>query len=361
MTSVSRQILHVDIEDIYNPGKHIIIVGASGSGKTSALFKVMYNSWKVGDTIIWRDDANLEFISFSRYIPCKVFVPEGCKLHYHHKNVEYVEYDPNDLIALFPQFHQDHINVILFDLFCLEHAHMIQFWVNFFADIYRYKRMRIKESWALVLDEMNDLTPGTRRGVIPGQLRLSSNVYFSMKKFRKMKLKIQATTHNWNDLHPPVRNQFNFQILKSMRKEMVPNKFFNYANKIEAIPIDKVWIVDEAGRFQMDVAWSEYTTDHRDPTGKKEIKLEPKQQYIPFEGEVELEVEQGGARFKKWRERALMLATLALDAGLFEDYKDLGRDFMGLSNSQAHNYFNDERLAALRVEVQKRIRQIDQS
>ena len=64
---------------------------------------------------------------------------------------------------------------------------------------------------------------------------------------------------------------------------MVPERFWMYAAKIEALPLDRIWIVDEGGRFQMDVHWTEYSVHHLD---RRLIRLSPKKIGIPWSGEV---------------------------------------------------------------------------
>ena len=328
MSGMSRQLLHVRLQNMYKPGKHILVIGITGGGKTSTLFKLIYNLYKQKETVIWRDDANLEFLSFADIIPLKVFLPEGCTLHHEHPNVTYVPFDHTRLSRLFPQLERDSLNVILFDLFTLSHKTSVLFWTEFFQEIYRYKRSRIEEPWAVVIDELNDLAPGTRRGFIQGQLTLSSNIYHSAKKFRKMNLRLVGSTHNYNDLHPPLRAQFNYYLFKAMRRDMVPERFWMYAHKIEALPIGEIWIVDEGGRFQMGVTWSEYSVHHLD---RRLIRLSPKRIGLPWSGEVKEPDKKRGSE-AKWRSRCLKLAGLLIEHKVVKGYADLA-ELLGLSDS----------------------------
>lgn len=72
-----------------------------------------------------------------------------------------------------------------------------------------------------------------------------------------------------------------------MRREMVPEALWAYGAKIEHLPVDRVWIMDESGNFQMDIKWSEYIASIEDSS--RRIKLSPLRISVPFDGEIEEE------------------------------------------------------------------------
>ena len=344
---MGRELLFLDPREVEKglmytePGNHILIIGATGSGKTSTLLKVTYNLWKEMETVIWRDDANLEFLSVVHAAPIKLYLPEGCDLHFERvlrgamrDRVERAEYDWHHPEKMFPTYDRDKFNVLLFDLFTTDPKTIVTFWTKFFWEIYRYKRAQIRQPWALVVDELNDLAPGKARGTFTGQLTPSSRIYSSLKKFRKMNLRVVGTTHNYNDLHAPLRGQFNYNILKRMRRDMVPSRFFNFAHTIERMKVNECIIVDRYGNYQMIDNWTETSRWHIDPT--RTVRLKPLKYKVPWSGEVvEEEAETEDRRSREWRNRALLLIKVIDLLGYPMDYKKVA-GVLGLSKSYSH-------------------------
>ena len=323
-----------------DPGQHIEILGASGSGKTSTLLKVTYNLWKVGETVIWRDDQNLEFLSFLNKAPIRLWQPNGCDLLLRHPSIEKQWYDWQSPMEMMPRFTGDRLNVILFDLFTLDHALTVEFWTDFFECLYQYKRMRIDEAWSLVIDEFNDLAPGKNRGRIRGQSKLSNAIFSSMKKFRKMWVRLVASTHNWNDIHAPIRGQFMYYIYKATRRENVPERFLFYATNIENMEQNQCIIVDRRGRHQFVGDWNEQSRSHLNPA--EWITLKPARTRVPWTGEVRKPTkEESGRRADLWKTRAILGLRVIKDL-----FSEIGRDFgyreiaalFDLSISPSHTY-----------------------
>ncbi len=346
LQGMGRQLLFIDLKELEGqmytqPGQHILVMGATGSGKSSSCMKIAYNLWKAGETVIWRDDANLEFLSFLPVLPVKLYIPEGCDLHLEKvldsnllSLVEKVHYDWRRPMEVMPTFDNEKLNVLLFDLYTIDLKVSVQFWTNFFWSLYRYKREQIKEPWSLIIDELNDLAPGRGRGTFEAQLRLSSQIFHALKKFRKMNLRLVGSTHNFNDLHAPLRGQFNYYIIKRMRREHVPSRFINYAHLIERMKLSHAILVDRYGNFQF-LTWTEETRWHRDP--ERLIRLRPKKWKIPWSGEITAEEEEADRKGVAWRKRCLLLLRM-LDSllGYEVGYRAI-QELFELSPSYAHH------------------------
>ena len=245
------QILNVKLNSIFKQPRHLLICGASGSGKTSALLLMLDLLYKNGETIIWRDDSSMEVLSVADYYPIRIFVPEGCSIDFKHKNVEYVTYNPLEegLTSLFSQIKKDAINAIEFDLFAFEMQLFVKFWSEFFYNLYKWKRTKLRMPIALLTDELNDLCPSQRKGSVPQQTRLSSNIYFAFKKYRKEHVRLVASTHSYIDVSKSVRTAFDFYICKRLDEQNVPECVWQYGKVFERLGIDDFVIIDEARNF----------------------------------------------------------------------------------------------------------------
>lgn len=295
------QILNVRLGSFFKLVKHIFVIGGSGSGKTSTLLLLTGLYYDNGETIIWRDDTSLEFLSLKDVIPWLVFLPEGCELHYKDPNIEYAYYDPWRLNTLFNQLDRNRGNAVVFDLYTFDMSTFISFWSRFFYSLYKWKRTRVKQRMALITDELNDLAPGVRRGYIPRQLALSSNIYFSMKKFRKEGIRLVASTHAYGDIHKPVREAFNFNIFKKMDEGAIPSKFQRYSKVIERLKVNEMIIVDEEKSFN-----------------KMNVKewVKPKKFSVTWKGDVKKETVAKRKEVDQWKKRVAVLGEILRRSGV---------------------------------------------
>jgi len=186
------QILNVKLGGIFNETKHILVLGGSGSGKTSALLLFCYLLKQNDETILWRDDSSTEWLSLVNEFPWRCFVPQNCEFSYKHENIEYIPYDPWDLKTLFKEVKRGQAHAIEFDPYTMDIAIFVDFWSRFFFDLYKWKGPDIRSKVAFFTDELNDLAAGARRGFVPRQLQLASRIYLSLKKYRKERIRLVA-------------------------------------------------------------------------------------------------------------------------------------------------------------------------
>jgi len=184
------QILNVQLGHFFDETKHILVLGSTGAGKTSTLLLLCYLFNHNGETILWRDDTSTEWLSLVDTFPWRVFVPIGCEFCYKHPNVEYIYYDPFDLHTLFNEIKRGAVHAIEFDPFVFETSAFIGFWSRFFYELYRWKGPDARSKLAFFTDELNDLAAGAKRGYVPRQLQLASNIYLAQKKYRKEKIRL---------------------------------------------------------------------------------------------------------------------------------------------------------------------------
>jgi hypothetical protein len=226
-----------------------VVCHNSGSGKTSALLLFCYLLKQNAETILWRDDSSTEWLSLVNEFPWRCFVPQNCEFSYKHENIEYIPYDPWDLKTLFKEVKRGQAHAIEFDPYTMDIAVFVDFWSRFFFDLYKWKGPDIRSKVAFFTDELNDLAAGARRGFVPRQLQLASRIYLSLKKYRKEKIRLVASSHGYGDLHKPVREGFNYYIFKRMDPGSIPDQFRRYDKVIERLDLNEMFIVDENKSF----------------------------------------------------------------------------------------------------------------
>ena len=331
------QILNVDLRRFFSLVKHVMVVGASGSGKTSTLLLLTKLFYDNGEAILWRDDSSLEFFSLRKIMPLLVFVPQGCEIMYERHNVEYAEYDPWNLKTLFDHIDRERVNPVVFDLFTHDMSMFLRFWSQFFYSLYKHQRQRVKERISFVTDEINDLCPSTRRGYIPRQLALSSNIYFSMKKFRKEGIRLVVSTHTYGDIHKPVREAFQFYLFKRMDGASVPDRFKRYEKVIERLAVNEMFVVDEKKSFNV--------------MNVSEV-VKPRRITVKWKGDLEQVTEHRRKEIDAWKRKTQVLAAL-LTEGYNVTFEQLAEILEYKGASGAHQFLkkisddDKEKVAAL--------------
>lgn len=292
------QILNVKLGGIFSETKHILIVGGSGSGKTSTLLLFTYLFKQNGETILWRDDSSTEWLSMVGEFPWRCFVPQGCEFDYKHENIEYIPYDPWNLKTLFKEIKRGQAHAIEFDPFTMDIAVFVDFWSRFFFDLYKWKGPDIRSRVCFVTDELNDLAAGARRGFVPRQLQLASRIYLSQKKYRKEKIRLLASTHGYGDLHKPVREGFNYYIFKRMDAGSIPDAFKRYDKVIERLELNEMMLVDEQRSFN-----------------KMEIEefIKPKRISVRWKGSVAPLSVKKADELTQWKNRLVILVGVLHD------------------------------------------------
>ncbi|MEM3510650.1 MAG: hypothetical protein QXE57_05080 [Nitrososphaerales archaeon] len=244
------QIWQVNISRMWNPGKHILVVGQSGSGKTTVLFLLAYWFYNQGETILWRDDGHLEALALAKHIPPKLFIPQGCTLK--QNRFEMVEYDPYNPESIFNQLDQEKLNVICYELFVKSIEMRCTFWANLLHELPRWAaKQNTLKPIACVIDQVNELAAGRRLQIVPAQEQSSKMFHEALINFRKLKIRLVGGSHNYRDLEPGVRENFQYYWFKKTSREALETnqRFWSYRFKLEKLAVDESIVVDEDGRF----------------------------------------------------------------------------------------------------------------
>ena len=259
-----------DLKPLLEGKKHILIMGKTGSGKTSLQFYMFKELlFPYGYRILHRDDGGLQFKYLMPYYPTTIFIPEGCsleitapfKLDYEIRTFDYKK--PEQIIIPVLKGDVNPLTAIVFDVFCLSEELIAKFYRNLFSKLILYC-MRTpeqdKERIIFSIDELNDIIQPTRQSLTEHHKKVESEIAFNIRKLRKHRVILLATSHRPNDLPKHVRTQFDYYIVKkSYAGDMVQflKEAFGFfsdkatitAKHIQSLDVNEAFIFDYAGNF----------------------------------------------------------------------------------------------------------------
>lgn len=249
------QLINVDIAPMFQYGKHSLTVGESGSGKTTVLFLQVwwfFNNGRRGDgeTVIWRDDGSLEALSFAddNLMPVQCLIPEGCTLE-PRNNIPVKTFDILRPETVLDVLENRMLNILCLDLYIDNIAKRCEFYALLLFRLYRWAQQSTHDPVAVIIDQLNELAPGERLQMVPQQDQSSKQIYNALINFRKHNIRLVGASHNYTDLLPGIRENFQYYWIKNMRRDAVPERFWNFASLIEKLSINKAIVVDDQGSF----------------------------------------------------------------------------------------------------------------
>jgi hypothetical protein len=207
-----------DISTIFSIDGHILISGKTGSGKTTLQMTVIKKFLDNGTVVLHRDDGGLEFIYLAAYVKTRIFIPDDPNV-----TLELIGFDadivkfksPEEIVDAVWQYDYPY-NVIVYDVFCLSSAQKAKFYSQlFFYLIFMLQQKRKSEKRHVVfsIDELNDLIPPRGKGS-PEFAITRADVELNIRKIRKHKVKLIATSHRFNQIGLDTRSQFEIKLIK---------------------------------------------------------------------------------------------------------------------------------------------------
>ena len=285
-------VLYTDIEDMFLPARHSLVIGQPRSGKTSFLLKVTAKFYDMGEYVIIRDIG--EFFEFFNLIdelnlPAIGFVPQGCHVKFSHPRFEEKEFDIFNLDSLFDQFERDRLNLIMFEGFSDLLEHHVWFWKEFFMRLLPWKRRpgNGAKRFCLILDEFGDVAPGQGRYFIPEQSKTSQLIAVNHRKFRRHHVRMVAAVHYFRDITPPLRERFDTYLVKKNypNEKEVPLILRPYAKRFPKLEVNEAIFVDSKMNFNLIKVKELIKPLRYDGVEKR---------YIEVEGDVDEILLQGG-------------------------------------------------------------------
>jgi len=219
-------------EILLSPGKHCLLQGHTGAGKTNLLMWVVDGFFKLREelpsneweTLVWFDRGkSSEILQLCKLGPVRVLIPEGCDL-------EINTFGPEDLdiekeyfsnpSQIWHLLDRDRINVICLQRFLIDPQAfppvVSKLFKSLILDSFNYKihpencpPSLLLPRITLIIDEINNIAPSKGQG--SGSREESSAgawIQQNVEQLRSQKIRLVGSTHGWRKLRPGVRSSF---------------------------------------------------------------------------------------------------------------------------------------------------------
>jgi len=165
-----------------------------------------------------RDDGGLEFLHLLPEIPIKIWVPEGCTLTINTPHPHQISHftTPDEILEQ-AYTSPTRFHAIVYDAYCVDPEPSATFYNKLFRSlIYRCMQTERtkKEPLVVSFDELNDLIQPHGRGLTKEHTKVKNILEYNVRKLRKHRVTLIATTHRFNQIGINVRSQFSYIIIK---------------------------------------------------------------------------------------------------------------------------------------------------
>ena len=211
---------YADWTKFWEGGHHTLIQGRTGAGKTTLLLTLLWQLYLRGHRILMRDDGGLDFLYLAEKIPMTVWVPSGCSFTLASPELYDIEVrtfeEPRDILGeVYTSPYRFH--AILYDCYCSDPAPAAAFYSDMFKELI-FKCMQTerarKDPLVFSFDEMNDLVQPKGMELTKGHASLRSLIEYNVRKLRKHRVTLLASTHRFNQIGINVRSQFSYVLIK---------------------------------------------------------------------------------------------------------------------------------------------------
>jgi hypothetical protein len=212
--------VYTDWTRFWEGGHHTLLQGRTGSGKTTLLLNLLWMLYLRGHRVLLRDDGGLDFLYLAEQIPMTIWVPDGCTFTLQHPELYDIEtqsfkeaHEILDEVYASPyRFH-----AILYDVYCSDPGPAARFYSDMFRQLI-FKCMQTehykKTPLVFSFDEINDLIQPKGYELTRDHTTVRSLIEYNVRKLRKHRVTLIATTHRFNQISVNVRSQFSYIMIK---------------------------------------------------------------------------------------------------------------------------------------------------
>ena len=208
----------VDWTKFLEGGYHTLLQGRTGAGKTTLLLTLLKKLHQQGHRILMRDDGGLEFLHLLPETPILAWIPTGCNLtidtnHPH----EIRKFKTHHEILDNAYNNPTRFQVIIYDAYCIDPGPAASFYSQLLRSlIYRCMQTPREDKQPLVFsfDELNDLIQPQGRALTREHTKVKHLLEYNIRKLRKHRVTLIASTHRFNQIGINVRSQFSYIFIK---------------------------------------------------------------------------------------------------------------------------------------------------
>jgi energy-coupling factor transporter ATP-binding protein EcfA2 len=204
------------------PGQHILLIGITGSGKTTSQFWVLQGLLKAskGETVVWFDQGKaneiltlLTFADITLHIPVNMNVDYNISANAPHKIKEIKHF--NAVKDIWLNLDKGGVNVICLLPFILEPVVYANALSQAFRHLIYYAHdEKIPSPLAIFCDEFHLIAPSQGHGMPGGKhYEVGALVQMNLEQLRGWGVRICATIQGNNKLRKGARNEFPWKIM----------------------------------------------------------------------------------------------------------------------------------------------------
>jgi energy-coupling factor transporter ATP-binding protein EcfA2 len=197
-------------------GRHIVINGMTGSGKTQTLYYMAdrLTKYQPGEVVVVLDvGKSHECLTFGLFKPLRFIIPEGCSIHI--KLRPGVNMDVTDIVHvanpkdIWNNLDYGKINIVCFEAFIEDDATYTKYVAQMFLSlIKKAKRYQLPKRITVISDEFQNIAPSKNNALDQKHYSNGAKVQKNLDRVRSYGVRVLAAIQGWTMVRFGCRKDF---------------------------------------------------------------------------------------------------------------------------------------------------------